>query len=468
MRKPDSCRGCPFWQTGEGFVPDEIIPGSQVLVLGQNPGEYEEKGRKITGYNTIGAPHWEPHPPAPYLGKTGFDMERNYFPRAGLVRGKVDIGNVVRCRVNNTNQLPPLVSKDVRHAIAHCQRAHGKVQESIRLIVAEGEYALYATTGEDGSDSPGHGISRGISGWRGWLLPYNPPPRSRVAFTDIYTPGRSDLSVLATYHLAFLYRSPWYRPASQRDWSRVPHVLQGLWPQPLPEIHSLPPEVWPLKAAFDTEFVPELDNRLTRYSLYDGKTLYVVEYSDSLVLPAVKGRPTVIMHNAEADIPHLAPIVGLEDYDIEDTMYAHSVLWADLDHDLDFLGSMYARTNRWKHLFETNPRVYSGGDAVGTWDPWRQMDREFERDPRSLRVYREFQMPLLPVIAKARAHGIRTHQGRVKLAVEDMAVQLDEATAEAQASVGWPISVGSPAQVKKQLYEVEKIDINPLTGRPRR
>ena len=46
LPKPPACVGCPLYQTGQGFVPDENIEGAQVYVLAQNPGEQEEKEGK--------------------------------------------------------------------------------------------------------------------------------------------------------------------------------------------------------------------------------------------------------------------------------------------------------------------------------------------------------------------------------------------------------------------------------------
>src|SRR3989442_2722161 len=70
MSKPSSCLGCPMYQNGQGFVPDEIVEGSQVFILGQNPGADEESEGK------------------PVVGRTGEQMMGEFFPRAGLVQGE--------------------------------------------------------------------------------------------------------------------------------------------------------------------------------------------------------------------------------------------------------------------------------------------------------------------------------------------------------------------------------------------
>lgn len=466
LPKPDSCKGCPAYGDGLGFVPDDLVDGAEVCIMGQNPGEWEERGRRVTarqGKDWLDAP--APH--APYIGPTGFEMEKSFFPLAGLERGKVSITNSMRCRWivggQRTNTMRPLSESAQQKAILHCQSAHGRIPQSTRLIVAEGEYALWALTGEGGRKGST------ISGWRGWLLPHNPPPRPYLTHTDIYTPSIHDLKVLATYHLSYLNHAPWERPVSMKDWSKVPHILSGRWPKPLPTIQVEPPKVWPKKGAFDTEFYTLHTNKvLTRYSLaYRPSGLHVVEASDTTVVPVSEGA-MVVMHNAEADIRYINEILGGKHVTINDTMYAHSLLWPDMAHDLDFGGSLYASINRWKHLVHTNPRVYSAGDAWGTLDWWEGMEREFERDPASLKVYQTLMLPLLPIILKATQRGHRVNRAQVKESLVEMEQAQREAQAKAEAWCGFPINLNSPPMVAKWLFDVEQIHINPISGKVRK
>jgi hypothetical protein len=73
----------------------------------------------------------------------------------------------------------------------------------------------------------------------------------------------------------------------------------------------------------------------------------------------------------------------------------------DLPHSLEFLESLYARTNLWKHLFQRTPRVYSGGDAVGTFDVFLGLVGEMKADPQSAWIYRNSVFPLTPLIMEA-------------------------------------------------------------------
>jgi uracil-DNA glycosylase len=145
---------------GRGFVPDELVDGAEVLVLGQNPGADEERGQIVTGY-AGGKPVYAPHAPAPLIGKTGYDLSSTYLPIAGLTRGKnVSLANVLKCRAikngRRTNDLPS--DHDLSAAVTHCTAAHLRIPKTVRLVVAMGAVAWRAMGGM-GS----------ITDWRGFL-----------------------------------------------------------------------------------------------------------------------------------------------------------------------------------------------------------------------------------------------------------------------------------------------------------
>lgn len=476
LLKPSTCDGCPFKSRGRYWVPDEMVEGAEVVVLSQAPGADEEAGRRLIGYDGR-LKRYEPCTPSPLTGTTGYDMSRKYLPLAGLERGKsVSLANPIRCRLDGTNELPVIRDKTLQQAVQHCQHHHYRPPPSTKLVVAEGAVALYAATGEDGTEQVGHKINRGVEGWRGWLLPWNPPPRPRMVMGDVYHPGAGTVQVLPTFHLSYLYRAPWYTPVSQRDWSKVQAILTGRWPEAFPQLRELPPDAWPARFAFDTEYYQQgAETVLTRYSMADRlrtgePRLWVVERDDHVVPDWFPPTPTVMFHNVEADLDHLNTLVGhhVVTPSIEDSMYLHSCLWADLDHDLDFLGSIYSRHNRTKHLLRANPRVYAGGDALMTLDSADALLKELDRDPQVKRVYYEYQLPLAPIIHRARAHGLRVVPQRVAQALTSMAGVQADVEAAAQAHAGWPINLGSSQQVARELYDIEGVHLNPMTGRVRR
>ena len=449
VRDMPGCVGCPLRGDGtQAFVGDELIENARVMVVGQNPGEAEaEHGR-------------------PFVGRTGEVMEKRYFKIANLERGQVSLGNAIRCRWHDSNDLPPLVQPRsaalgkrgmMEDALIHCQRAHGHVPSGTRLIVTQGEYALWSMTRQ-----------RSVTAWRGWMVPLT--TQTSGWKSSVWTPSGYFLGVLVTVHLAAIFRDPSLGLPTRMDWAKVPRILRGAWPLPFPGYHPEPPKVWPRVSAFDTEFDPET-KMLTRYSLYDGgEKPWVVEAGDVGGVAIPEGPPpTVYMHNVEADILHLERMMGsrVHDFQIEDTMLMHSVLWSDLPHDLEYLGSLFARTNRWKHLGFSDP-TYSGGDAVGTYDVALALIREMREDPQSYWVYRNSVFPLIPTIMEAEKVGLALDQARVQEAIEHFERKQQRTAAQAQMYSGFPINLGSPDQVARWLYQVEGLGVKEKAHRGRK
>lgn len=479
MNKPAGCHGCPLYGDGRGFVPDELRPGAAVLIVGQNPGADEEAAGK------------------PFVGKTGQSMEK-FLRDAGLTRDDVSVGNALRCRWRGGNDLPPITQTITKDALKHCWNAHGRIPDGTRLIVAQGDYAAVTLTGET--------VSAGdkSTGWRGYLRPFK--DRVPSDFREPWVPRPQDMPVLVTVHLARLYREPWYTLPTRLDWAKIPRILGSQWPRKAPRFESHPPASWPSVFAFDTEFWHEEGSaptsaRLTRWSASwgteDGETC-VVE-ADERRVPrlgegAVTGnesrRPRVITQYAPADVHHLAALTGTrwdrssayvsdtvgsspgqqrgergshafnsvwDQFLIEDTVWKHAVLWSDHPHDLNYLASLYSSFNRWKHLADRDPLLYSGLDAVGLLECDIALGRELAADDRSRHVWETIDRPALRGFVNAQYTGLRTHPTRVNEVVDLLKGQADEATLRAQAIAGWPINLGSNPQVGHRIYEVEGI-----------
>lgn len=460
LPKPDACRACPYYGNGHGFVPAEIRPGAPVLIMAQNPGESEERGQRY-----LGNEQWEPTEPRPLIGRTGRMLERTFLPLAGLTREDVSLDNAIRCRITHKNEVPGLRDKQFREAIRYCQQAHGQ-PSGAHTYVAMGEPAMYALTGR----------AEGFSAWRGYVLPRHQLEKPFPPSTGIWTPGPTPTTailepVLVVHHLAYLFREPQAELPAKSDWNKLRLLIRREWPQAMSPSHSTSPNPWPPLAAFDTEFGRE-SKQLVRWSLATpDREVWVVEHQPGDVIH-VPDYATLVMHNAAADLPYvkLSPRVT-----IEDTMYAHAVLWtgavetdevqtsgAVMSHTLNFLGSMYARINRWKHLRESHPRLYAGADALGTMDAWQSglrggLHAELKADPRSYFVYETLQKPLIRIIMKARQRGIKTSARAVAEAIAGLKTQQQAQGLRAQLHVGWPLKLSSPKQLAYWLYQVERV-----------
>lgn len=430
LPKPSACQGCPMYQTGQGFVPDEIVPGARVNVDLQNPGSKEERDGK------------------PAVGFTGDILNDTLLPAAGLARGGVNVRNVIRCRWQGTNTMPPaaVLSKAIQHCRVHDQPTNAVV------TVACGSHAWKA-----------HGGPGTVTAWRGFPHPERP--------------------VLATLHPADLMpgRNPKMKLAVLRDWSKVPGMLKGTWPQPLPPFHVIRGgsgdfASWCQQAAgivpfvvIDTEYDPAtkwlqtlgiggpgIDGRQVWFSEH----VRAVDRSDiRQALLGLVARVPVVFQNAMADIPILGRNLGIKYADycrVEDTMLAHAVLWSEWEHGLEYLASIYGQHHKMKHLSKVDPERYNWGDVVDTISVWQGLQPELRRDPASEAIYRDQSLKLVPVILKRAERGLLVNREAVNRHYQHYSAKLAAATTLAHAGVGWPINIASQPQMLKYLYETRK------------
>jgi uracil-DNA glycosylase family 4 len=421
MKKPSSCLGCPFYQDGDGFVPD-VDHGSTITFWGQNPGENEVKGQRFEGWSH-GLEKWTECPPQPLIGKTGHLLKEEMLPIAGLHEEDVNLGNVVRCRWKNGNKLPPLHQSLVRGAIDHC-RVHDKLSEHTSVHVALGDYAAWTLAGLHGK-----GV---MEDWRGWVVPVGSGPQP----TQVWTPVPP--MVYVTYHPAAIFKQRSLHPVVRHDFQKLGRLLAGTWPAPFPSFERGAPTDLAVLTAYDTEFDPR--TKLFRmWSWAQEPGIVGISYDPPGRLEYVVG------HNLMVDWPYLPH----PPRKWEDTMMRHASLYGGFPHDLNFVGSFFARTNRWKHLWRVNEEQYSAGDALGTLDCELALRQQHPSDPQSLWIYQETLLPLVPILVAQRP--LRLHKDRISSSLARMKADMDEITLEAQAYAGWPMNLGSPQHVEKEL-----------------
>ena len=433
------------------MVNDIIRPQSSVMIMGQNPGREEE----LTG--------------TPFVGKTGQVMEKFFFPLSGLTRDDVSIGNAVRCRVGDSNDLPELNGVDIRKALQHCHLAYFRPPEKLKVILAQGMFALHALTGK------GIGPKHSLTHWRGYALPLSPPWAGEAVPTSVWTPKPADIVVLPTWHLAGIMHEPDNEHSAKMDWAKLPRVRDGRWPRIPPPYRTDPLLTLAGEVSFDTEWdVNDPEKKLLRYSAAWGDQVRVVEAKDFQPIVLQGQSPTLIGQNWPVDMEAFQNLVfGLKlawtpkGITFDDTMYMHSVLWPGLDHDLNFLGSIYSDINRWKHLAQVNPIEYSAMDAYGTLVAWSEMKREFARDSLSWDIYTRQMRPLIHMIYRAETTGQRVDQERVMAVHQGLKDRCEMLRRRAQAIAGWPLNIASPAQVSRFLYNYERIGLKVLIHQER-
>lgn len=481
LSKPENCQGCPFYADGLGFVPDEVIEGANVVILAQNPGENEEAGRKVVGWEKVGGDKWskkvplfETVTPSPMIGATGHMMDTQFIPLAGLTRGKdVSVMNVLKCRWTDpatgkkTDKLPK--GKVLTDAVQHCTVNYLKVPESTKLIVAQGDLAWdYASNGVGPLLGKGDEEDEGGK-WRGFLAP-NP---------------RFGVPTLGVVHLAFLLRKRRYWVPSMRDWAKVKLILNGEWPKPLPTLLTEEDregyKLW-LQGArtapyiiCDTEFDRETkvlslvglgypgpggidDIRTFQYRWFEGnwRSEFIRDFS-WLVAHVPIG-----FWNAFADIPVIKQNMGIpyEAYkEVIDPMLAHSVLWSEYPHDLEFVDSTTGWFPKLKHLAKTNPVLYNQGDLLAPICAWESIKKEFINDPASESVYRTQLLRLYRPRFDAKEDGIPVNKEEVIRKYQTYGEIAKESERIAQAYCGYPINIDSPEQLSRWFYEFEGLPV---------
>jgi DNA polymerase I-like protein with 3'-5' exonuclease and polymerase domains len=160
------------------------------------------------------------------------------------------------------------------------------------------------------------------------------------------------------------------------------------------------------------------------------------------------------MQNALADIGHLASIVDFSMVRVEDLMLAHSVLWTGEPHSLDYIASIYGALNRYKHLSLGDPLFYSAMDAYEPMYIWRYgIFPEFKADRLSYKLYKERRLPLIGIIARSQAHGIRINSKRLLEVKRIYQGRLDEIQAEARVLTGdEKFNIGGQKKVREEIY----------------
>jgi len=434
-----------------GFVGPEHPPQARILVLGQNPGAEEER-------DTL-----------PFVGKSGQLINKVYIPLAGVERGMdVAVDNILRCRHNRSNDLPR--GDTYTCAVEHCTRAHFRIPDSVKAIVAVGALAWDFCGGEGK-----------VTERRGSVCMWVSPQRT--------------IPVLCTIHPAEQFHAG-RKPAvtdieTRKDWSRVQDILGGTYPKPLPPLEdggSKGMNEWFDQAekmpfvVIDTEFYP--NNLISIIGLAywacgkpqglqldfrGGNAPYVGEFSRRL--RELCGNVPIVFQNAPADVRAMRYTWDIDWHHfhrIEDTMQAHAVLYTELPHGLDWLLSMYSDYEHTKHLQHEDELKYNWGDVVHTGEVWRGVSAEHESDSQVAEVYRSQNLPLLPIIETATASGLRVNQDKVRHAIPAFESQMHEAELISQAYCGWPINPGSPDQLKKQLYDIEGLPVqkHPSTKKP--
>lgn len=457
--KPSSCEGCPFYTHGKYYTPDVIVPGSKVLFIAQNPGPDEEAGRLLIRkgyYNEQN--EYKQIQPQPLIGATGKLFNEVFLPHSGLQRSEVSLANAIRCRPGKSlglkpNSLPNITTKmhlesskaDIIKALKHCRKAHLHIPSTVETVVTMGRYAMFSLTGIQNEDSEYKKKIGVMESWRGYAVDSDSTFNStfHTIDTSYYHTLESKYRIFFTMHIAALFegRNRIFYHATLEDFHKIKLLMNHKWPEVLPSYTTSPPTTWPKYACFDTEFIPNTE-QLTMWSLTDTEYNNYVIHNDisyGTRIPVV-ANSTILMQNALADVPYI-PVVtdinDLHDIKIEDMMLGHVVLYTGEPHGMNYIASIFGTANRWKHLPQEDPEVYSMLDSYQPMKMWRDsFIPRFKQDPLSWKLYRNKVLPLVIPYHKSHLTGQKVMNDRLLLVQEVLAERLEGYKARARELTG--------------------------------
>ncbi|HJS83359.1 MAG TPA: uracil-DNA glycosylase family protein, partial [Nitrososphaera sp.] len=439
-------------------MPDEIVPGADVFIVMQNPGENEEEvGR-------------------PAVGASGEYLNTHFLPLAGLSRETVSVGNVLKCRWRDpkkgtkTNDLPSktgvwnegkkkwdkaLGNKVEKLAMAQCMSAHLRVPKHIKLIVTLGEVPAKAIAKVES-----------VTEWRGHL--------AEMQYENV--------PVFLSYHPSYLLQSPRMSIPAMIDWKRIKLFLDGKFPEPVPQRTVIGKDqadsVKKLTAVPGTAYVTydlewDVETKVPflagiaffneQGDVIGGVQVWTKEVDqDDLksLLLWLFWRFPVVMHNAAADleITKRAWDIGCEHFcEFHDTIQLHAVSHSEWPHDLGFCESLYGRHIRLKGKSKENVLLYNWGDCITTGYTFHQLRQIAKTDPISFKVYQTENLPVIPIRVESKIEGIRLDTQFLSRMSDDLARRAIAAQNIAEMYAG--IHVGSPLQVSTYLTKVEKMKL---------
>lgn len=475
--KPQKCDSCPFYSLSKHITPDSIVENSSILILAQNPGENEEKGSLVLNnrgkYSQI-----EQVRPQPLIGPTGEWLKRDFWPLTRIDYSSVSKANIIKCRPNNTNELPAIGSnkpingitnKMLKEAIKHCTRNYLKIPINTQYILAMGSISLFHLTGEIKIEREDGDYEReGITDWRGSVIGVDLQEDILLGIKEYYTPMSGTtlfprlVDVFPVLHIASLFQNPLYYTTTKLDFLKFGKLIRKEWPESIPDIkiNELPKTITST-IGFDTEYqVPS--NELIMWSLSDlEKRTYVVDAAFSNTFSNIPEELNVITQNGLVDLPHFLPLIPKDKkvkLKLKDCMLAHSVLHTGEPNNLGYILSKYGKLNRHKHLRtardEQQKYLYVGLDAYTTLHhAWKGLLREFKEDSYSYQEYILRREPLLYIINKFQQKGLRIDQERVALVAGIFDKTLEEIEQKIKDLTGnKDFNISSPKQVSNAIY----------------
>ena len=423
-------------------VPAIGPPDAKIMIVGEAPGETEEREG------------------LPFVGLSG-KMLDTMLREAGTERAQCYITNVVDQRPpdNNFEVFYDEDGEPTKLLTANIERLRQEILAvKPNVIVCLGNEPLSAVAGK-----------RGISKWRGSIIPGTLVPGTKV---------------VGTYHPAAVGRMYEWRPVAVMDLVRA--VEQSTYPElqltqrtlrvglpfeelraELERLRGLGPDE---RISFDIEtaarqvtciaFSDRADGAVCVPFWWDGKSCWPEDEELrlwELVTQVLGNSAGKIVQNGGYDLLFLRDVMSIEVNNLYmDTMLAHHAVYPEFEKGLDFLCAMYTDQPYYKDgLHAKDPMAYwryNALDACVTFEVAECLEKEL-REFRTDRFYFTYVHKLIHPLIEIGAHGIKIDLAKREAAIKEYMLKLIEAQVKLDATVGHPLNVHSPKQMMKFLYE---------------
>ena len=190
------------------------------------------------------------------------------------------------------------------------------------------------------------------------------------------------------------------------------------------------------------------------WSLCDNAYNIHVVYADETERIPIKPGSMILGQNIWADIGHMRDIVDISQVTLEDMMLAHSVLWTGEPHTLNYIQSKYGSLNKYKHLNESNPDLYSACDSHQPMLMWRNhFIPNFKQDLLSWKIYKTERLKLIHMIDRAHRAGSAIDGEKLREVQAVLAARVESYQEEARALTNNPkFNLGGRLGMQKVMY----------------
>lgn len=430
---------------GNIYVPDDGPKGAKILLVGESPGETEERERK------------------PFVGESG-SLLVNCLSRAGVNRDEIRLANLCHYRPYGNKFELLLGSREL-------ESGKTELAEYIRnyrpvVIGALGRYPTEYLTSKSG-----------ITKYRGSIL-------------SCSLSGCEDIKVIPAYHPSYVLRSREKYPIFAFDIQRIVGDSEFREFRRTPRDYHITPEGLDL-----FEWAEKLSNSERLYcdieSVKESTYILCVGFSPtpnvsvSISFEEPAGREAIIrilssparkyFHNGIFDITMLRENGVIVNNYAGDTMINAHALEPELPKGLDFLTSIYTRepyykeegradipvdTKAWgKKADKGKLYIYNCKDTAVTAEIHIAQEPELEADKYAKRIA-DFELELQEVALHISQHGMLIDLERRELMKKALVRRWAKLQFVLNGLAGEPVNVRSP-KLKDLLYGKDKLGLPP-------